>query len=63
MKTLLLLVFSMSCLLLSAQPGDPFTGDPDNAIPITGLEWLLAGGCVLGLKKIIDARKNGNREG
>jgi len=65
-KTLLLLVFLMSCLLLSAQPdgppGDPFNGDPDNAVPITGLEWLLAGGCVLGLKKIIGARKNGNKE-
>jgi hypothetical protein len=61
-KTLLVLVFSMSCMLLAAQPGDPFNGDPDNAVPITGLEWLLAGGCALGLKKIIAARKNGNKE-
>jgi hypothetical protein len=66
-KALLLLVFSMSCVLLSAQPDetpppDPFNGDPDNAVPITGLEWLLAGGVVLGLKKIIDTRKNAEKE-
>lgn len=67
-KALLLLVFSMSCLFLSAQPdteeppGDPFNGDPDQAVPITGLEWLLAGGCVLGLKRIIHSRKNGDKD-
>lgn len=64
-KALLLLVFSMSCVLLSAQPDtpppDPFNGDPDNAVPITGLEWLLAGGVALGLKKIIDTRKNAEK--
>jgi len=61
-KALLLLMFSMSWLLVSAQPGDLFNGDPDNAVPITGLEWLLAGGCLLGLKKIINTRKNGSGE-
>ena len=31
-----------------AQPGDP-GGDPD--IPITGIEWLLLGGGILGARK------------
>jgi len=63
-KTLLLLfVFSMYCTLLSAQPGDPFNGDPDSAVPITGLEWLLAGGCALGIKRIMDIRKKGDHQG
>jgi hypothetical protein len=42
---------------LFAQPGDPQT-DPDNAVPITGLEWLLAGGAALGVKKLLSSRKN-----
>ena len=71
-KGLLLLMFSVSCLLLSAQvpevtpddepPPNP-QGDPDLAVPITGLEWLLVGGCALGLKKIADSRKNGKKGG
>lgn len=63
-KTLLLFVFSLSCLLVSAQvdapPPNPFAEDPDLAVPLTGLEWLLAGGCVLGLKKIVGTLKNGD---
>jgi hypothetical protein len=42
---------------LFGQPGDPTT-DPDNAVPITGLEWLLAGGAALGMKKLLSSRKN-----
>jgi len=42
---------------LLGQPGDPET-DPDNAVPITGIEWLLAGGCALGIKKLLSSRKN-----
>ena len=41
---------------LFGQPGDPQT-DPDNAVPITGLEWLLAGGAALGVKKLLSSRK------
>ncbi|MGD1957794.1 MAG: hypothetical protein ACFB2Y_03015 [Fulvivirga sp.] len=41
-----------------AQPGDP-GGDPDNPVPIGGLELLLIGGAALGAKKIISSRKKG----
>jgi hypothetical protein len=40
-----------------AQPGDPET-DPDNAVPITGIEWLIAGGCALGLRKLLSSKKS-----
>ena len=36
--------------LIFAQPGDP-GGDPD--VPITGIEFLLGGGLILGLRKIM----------
>lgn len=32
-------------------PPDPIT-DPDNPVPITGLEYLLIGGSVLGIRKL-----------
>jgi hypothetical protein len=55
-KTLLVLIFSFAFAgFISAQPVDPDT-DPDLAVPITGLEWLLAGGCALGLRKIFRAK-------
>lgn len=41
---------------LFAQPQNP-GGDPDNPIPIGGLELLLIGGGVLGLRKIIASQK------
>ena len=61
-KTLVLLVLVVSYTGLLAQPNDPFSPEPDNAVPITGLEWLLAGGAALGLKKIIGARKGVKKE-
>ncbi|MBZ0245800.1 MAG: hypothetical protein K8H85_07630 [Cyclobacteriaceae bacterium] len=39
---------------LMAQPGDP-GGDP--GVPITGIEILLAGGALLGLKKLMGKSK------
>jgi hypothetical protein len=44
-----------------AQPGDP-ESDPDNAVPITGIEWLIAGGCALGLRKLLSAKKSSIEE-
>jgi hypothetical protein len=55
-KKLFLIAFTLFSALLFAQPVDP-EGDPDEAVPITGIEWLLAGGCAFGLKKIIDNRR------
>jgi hypothetical protein len=54
MRKIVLIVSIMlaGCFYSFAQPGDP-ASDPDNAVPITGLEWLLIGGGVLGLKKIL----------
>lgn len=40
-----------------AQPGDP-GDDPDNPVPIGGLEILLLAGGALGVKKIISSKKN-----
>ena len=47
---LLILVFVMLPLSGICQPGDP-GGDPD--VPITGIEILLGGGAILGVRKII----------
>jgi hypothetical protein len=44
-----------------AQPGDPET-DPDDPVPITGIEWLIAGGCALGLRKLLSAKKSAVEE-
>lgn len=41
-------------LVALGQPGDP-GGDPD--VPITGIEILLAGGALLGLKKLMGKSK------
>ena len=47
---LLILIFILLPLLGISQPGDP-GGDPD--VPITGIEFLLGGGLILGLRKIM----------
>ncbi len=39
------------------QPGDP-GGDPD--VPITGIEFLLGGGVLLGIRKIMARFKSRN---
>lgn len=49
-----LLLFSVS---LWAQPGDP-GGDPDNVVPITGIEWLLGAGALLGARRFLENRKD-----
>ena len=50
---LLILVLSLPLVVL-AQPGDP-GGDPD--VPITGIEILLAMGGFLGLRKLMNSKK------
>jgi hypothetical protein len=37
------------------QPGNP--PDPDNPVPITGLEYLLGGGILYGIRSLLKARK------
>jgi hypothetical protein len=46
---LFLLLFLLCPLLVAAQPGDP-GGDPD--VPITGIEFLLGGGALLGIRQL-----------
>lgn len=53
---LIMSIMLMGCFCSFAQPTDPEISDPDNAVPITGLEWLLIGGGVLGLKKILGGK-------
>ncbi len=49
LNTLLALALLCMPLLVSAQPGDP-GGDPD--VPITGIEWLIGGGALLGARNL-----------
>lgn len=47
------IVFTIFCSSgLLAQPGDP-GGDPDNPIPISGIEILLAAGALFGIRSIV----------
>jgi hypothetical protein len=52
---LLMLVLLMLPVAGICQPGDP-GGDPD--VPITGIEILLGGGALLGMRKLIKSRKD-----
>ena len=51
---LLLIFFNLVSLVLLAQPGDP----GGNPTPITGIEILVGGGIILGIKKIITGFKS-----
>lgn len=52
---ILFLVFTTSPLW-AQPPGDP-GGDPD--VPITGIEWLLAAGAALGVKRFLNRKGKG----
>jgi len=52
---LLILLFIILPLAGMCQPGDP-GGNPD--VPITGIEFLVGGGALLGIRKIIATRKS-----
>ncbi|HEX9650484.1 MAG TPA: hypothetical protein VGA21_07980 [Cyclobacteriaceae bacterium] len=53
LRPLLILIGTtlVSLSIAVAQPGDP-GGDPDNPVPITGIELLIAAGAWLGIRKI-----------
>ena len=53
---LLIIIFILMPILGICQPGNPGGGDPD--VPITGIEILLATGGAIGIKKLINSRKN-----
>jgi hypothetical protein len=51
----ILLLVAISPVASFAQPGGGGPGggeDPDNPIPITGIEWLIAAGAGLGARKL-----------
>jgi hypothetical protein len=54
-KLIVLVAFLLVSLNSFAQPGDP-GGDPD--VPITGLELLLGGGALLGVRKLLNRNSN-----
>jgi len=51
----------LTCIstVIFAQPGDP-QSDPDNAVPIPGIAYLIAGGLAIGIKKIIGNKNKQN---
>lgn len=48
---LLLVLYPVALL---AQPGPP----PDPDVPITGIEFLVAGGALLGIRRLLGKKKN-----
>lgn len=50
LNTLLILILVALPLALVAQPSNP-GGDVDN-VPITGIEWLIGGGALLGARNL-----------
>jgi hypothetical protein len=54
MKTSLIVILLLMASPILGQPGDPST-DPD--VPITGIEYLLGGGLVLGIRYILKRKK------
>lgn len=54
----LILVFSGFAAVAAAQPQNP-SGDPQ-AVPITGLEYLLIGGGAYGINRLLKNRKKNN---
>lgn len=48
-------MFLVQTVDVYAQPGD--FPDPDNPVPITGLEYLIGGGIAYGIRSLIKARK------
>jgi|AntRauTorckE6833_2_1112554.scaffolds.fasta_scaffold283923_1 hypothetical protein len=57
-STLIFVCLFIGGFYLSAQPGNPGDGtDPDNPVPITGIEYLIAAGAAFGAKKLYDKKK------
>jgi hypothetical protein len=52
------LIFMVVSLGAIAQPGDP-GGDPD-AVPFTGLEYLIGGGVLIGIRSLLRSKKEKN---
>lgn len=55
--SVLVLIFCLVSFLAMSQPGDP-GGGGNPTVPISGLEFLLGGGALIGLRKIISQIKS-----
>jgi hypothetical protein len=53
-KSVMVLSLVFASTVLFAQPGDP-GGDPD--VPITGLEYLIGGGALYGVRTLLKRMK------
>lgn len=51
---LITVVLSLSCFILNAQPLPP---PPPNPVPISGVEFLVGAGALLGIRKLVQNRK------
>ena len=58
-KTSLILIISTISFLANSQPGGGDPGGGGKPVPITGVEFLLIAGGVLGARKLLD-RRNSN---
>ena len=57
-KILVIIIVLVSIQVCIAQPpGPPNNGNPPGSVPITGIEYLLAGGALLGLRKLMRSKK------
>lgn len=52
---LCIVVLSLWQTAVFGQPGDP--PNPDDPVPITGLEYLIGGGILYGIRSLLKARK------
>jgi hypothetical protein len=60
MRFFLIAFIVFNGVLLYAQPNDPQT-DPD-AVPITGIEYLLIGGGAYGVSRLLKHRRKKNNQ-
>jgi hypothetical protein len=58
---ILICVFMLTGLLAYSQPGDP-GGGGNPTVPITGVEFLLGGGALLGMKEIVRRIRSNHKQ-
>jgi hypothetical protein len=51
MRFILAFIFILAASIVMAQPGPP-PPDPGAPVPLSGIEWLLAGGAAYGVARI-----------
>jgi hypothetical protein len=62
-KTLYITFICLSSIVVAyAQPQPQNPSDDPDAVPITGLEYLLIGGGVYGVSRLLNKRKHKNDE-